>query len=101
MLTRAVCVIACTCLFVVIVSGRRVQPPSPITLIESNANSAVTADSTDSLRMPDNPDLTCVALKNSGYVSSACPNVDWNTYAWIQKQASDLRVTAHTTQHNA
>ena len=65
---------------------------SSSSLLESSSHLRAHADTSGSLRMPDNPDMSCVPLKSSGYVSSACPNVDWNTYAWIQKQASDNRM---------
>jgi hypothetical protein len=51
---------------------------SDISLLESQANAV------SSLQVPANVNTTCTPLNAGGYTSRSCPNVNWNTYGFIQ-----------------
>jgi hypothetical protein len=63
------------------------QQPQQI-LLESSATTHQAAD--DSLVIPSGKDATtCQSL---GFVSSSCPNVDWQTYKWIADKAKQRNI---------
>lgn len=71
-----------------VVVEARSQQQEDASLVEVRADASPTVDPTSLQVDPDR--MSCQAL---GYVSSACPNVDWMTYQWIAEKARDLRVS--------